>query len=158
MTQLEAAKAQLDRALILFLDDKDFISAATLAGAAEGIMGGMLLERDKARRAAGLGDDSLGPNALQETRAVYAWLSGEPLDEVGKAMRAPRNALNHATTGQTFDFNPATIAEDMIERAMSDYHRLTGDFHERYCDFRDAVDERLHPDWPVDDPDEKVGQ
>jgi hypothetical protein len=146
MTQLEAAKAQLDRALTLFLNDRDFIPAATLAGAAEGIMGSMLQARDAARRAAGAADDSLGANAYQETRAVYAWLSGEPVDEVGKAMRAPRNALNHATASKTFDFHPPTVAEDMIERAMSDYHRLTGDFHERYCDFRDAVDERRHPD------------
>ena len=141
MTQVDAAKAQLDRALILFLQDRDYIPAATLAGAAEGILGGMLSDRHKERRVMGIEDDS-PPNSFQEHRELYAWLSGATADDAGMGMRAPRNALNHATTGKSFDFNPAAVAEEIIGRAMSDYHRLTGEFHERYSDFCDATEGR----------------
>jgi hypothetical protein len=37
--QIEAACAQLDRAIRLFLDEHDYYSAATLAGASEGVLG-----------------------------------------------------------------------------------------------------------------------
>src|SRR5262245_47681550 len=45
LTQLQVALHQLDRAALLFLDLEDFISAITLAGAADSIMGETLKAR-----------------------------------------------------------------------------------------------------------------
>ena len=45
LTQLQVALHQLDRAALLFLDSADFISAITLAGAADSIMGETLHAR-----------------------------------------------------------------------------------------------------------------
>ena len=39
LTRVEVARVQLDRALLLFLSKADYISAITLAGAAEEILG-----------------------------------------------------------------------------------------------------------------------
>ena len=41
-SQLDIAITQLNAAIRLFLDDKDYISSATLAGASEEIVGAML--------------------------------------------------------------------------------------------------------------------
>src|SRR5579859_5424988 len=42
LTKLAIAEHQLDRALRLFLDDRDYVSAITLAGASEEILGKLL--------------------------------------------------------------------------------------------------------------------
>jgi len=46
-TPLEAAERQIDRAIILFLEDHDYICAITLACAADGILGEALLAQNK---------------------------------------------------------------------------------------------------------------
>ena len=45
LNQREIALSQLDRAALLFLQEKDFVSSVTLACAAEGIFGEYLKER-----------------------------------------------------------------------------------------------------------------
>lgn len=51
LTKLDAARAQLDRALLLFLDEKDYLSSLTLGGAAEEIF--LQLFRERGVEAAG---------------------------------------------------------------------------------------------------------
>ena len=46
-TPLEAAERQLDRAIILFIEDRDYICAITLACAADGILGEALRAQKK---------------------------------------------------------------------------------------------------------------
>lgn len=46
-TPLEAAERQIDRAIILFLEDHDYICAITLACAADGILGDALRVQNK---------------------------------------------------------------------------------------------------------------
>ncbi|WP_305816818.1 hypothetical protein [Photobacterium leiognathi] len=47
MHKLEIAEVQLDRAIALFLNEKDYICCITLAGAAEEIFGKYLIYKDK---------------------------------------------------------------------------------------------------------------
>jgi hypothetical protein len=139
--KVEVAKAQIERALRLFVYERDFISAATLAGAADGILECILIRRGKA-------DDRLGVNSFEEMRALYASLMGDEseanLKAIGKWMNRPRNALKHYDLGDNdtaIDFNIQMAAEDLIDRAISDFLSVTGEWpdDELYCAFRDAV-------------------
>ena len=47
LSNLDIAERQLERAIVLFLDDKDYVSALTLAGAAEEILGKLLNKAGK---------------------------------------------------------------------------------------------------------------
>jgi hypothetical protein len=49
-TQIGAARTQLERAILLFPNEKDFLSAITLAGAAEEPLGKMLKEETGTNR------------------------------------------------------------------------------------------------------------
>ena len=42
LSNLDVAERQLERAIALFLDEEDYVSALTLAGAAEEILGKLL--------------------------------------------------------------------------------------------------------------------
>lgn len=47
LSNIEVAHRQLERAIALFMDEQDFVSALTLAGAAEEILGKLLAEQGK---------------------------------------------------------------------------------------------------------------
>jgi hypothetical protein len=47
LTDLQAAQVQLERAVVLFLDDGDFVSALTRAGAAELLLGKLLVAANR---------------------------------------------------------------------------------------------------------------
>jgi hypothetical protein len=135
------AKVQIERALRLFLHEEDYISAATLAGAADGILECILIRRGKV-------DDRLGVNSFEEMRALYASLMGDESDSnlkaIGIWMNRPRNALKHydlGTNDTAIDFNIRSAAEDLIERAISDFVSVTGEWpdDELYCAFCEAV-------------------
>ena len=46
-TKEEIAKIQLERSIVLFLDDDDFVSSLTLAGAAEELLGSLISRKKK---------------------------------------------------------------------------------------------------------------
>ncbi|WP_198155947.1 hypothetical protein [Herbaspirillum autotrophicum] len=79
------AEMQLDQAIRLFIDEKDYISSATLAGAAEEIFGS-LLKRE------GI------PNALDQLFANWSANGAPeiPSPEFRKALNNVRNQLKHA--------------------------------------------------------------
>ena len=141
--KVTVARVQLEQALRLFVRDNDYISAATLAGAADGILESILKKRGKI-------DDRMGVNHFEEMRALYGHLMGDDspanLKALGEWMNRPRNALKHYDLGDNdtaIDFNPKIAAEDLIDRAVSDFVSVTGEWpdDELYCAFRDAVRE-----------------
>ena len=129
MTQIDAAKIQLECAMRLFTEENDYVSALTLAGAAEGILGGLRKKRHEERIAHEKQDDLL-PNAFEERRSLYAFLSdGDTPDErkkIGQFIRSTRNALNHPAAD--LDGELRTEAEEWISMAISDLVGLTGCF------------------------------
>jgi hypothetical protein len=149
--KIQVARIQLERALRLFVEEREYASAATLAGAASGILESMLQKR-------GVVDDRIGVNSFEETKALMGYLMGDEspanLKQLGIWMNRPRNALKHFDLGgddTALDFSLKEAAEDLIDRATSDLVSLTGEWpdDELYCAFRNTTrgeeseDERL---------------
>jgi hypothetical protein len=114
--KIDVAKLQLDTAINLFLDDIDFISSLTLAGASEEISG-KLLER--------VGKDSM----LKKLHAWYKDTLGEEIkyDEFAKKANLARNCLKHSHVKEedTLEIYKWEAVQ-MIMRAMINYKELAG--------------------------------
>ena len=144
LTHQEAAKTQLDRAIRLFLDEEDYVSCITLAGAAEGMMGEKLTKK---------GYD----HAVASQAKGYAQLLTE---EQREALRHPKKSFersmiddwdivrnwlkHHRSEAEYLDIRMPKdcmyIAFDMVERASTNYMQLFGDITvqmQRFFDFQD---------------------
>ena len=131
---LEAAEAQIDRAIQLFLDDKDYYCAITLAGAAEHPLAKIakrLLTAKGYKHA--LDTDS---SAIASIAVARGDLPG-PHDEAKKLIRgelnSPRDWLKHKDEPMSFD--AAREAADMIDRAVRNYWAATGSLTEQMVRF-----------------------
>jgi len=117
-TQLQAAQAQLERALALYLDERDYLSAITLAGAADEVLGKML-------EAAG------GKHRLhQEASAMHVVslsLGGDVVSkkEAIEALNQVRDWLKHYKDGAILSFDARLAAREMLERAVANLIALT---------------------------------
>jgi len=115
--KVKVAKLQLDTAINLFLDDIDFISSLTLAGASEEILG-KLLERD--------GIDSM----LKKLHTWYCETSGVEIKygEFARRANLARNCLKHAAVKEEDELEIYKWeAVQMIMRAMTNYNELAGE-------------------------------
>lgn len=143
--QKEAACIQLERAIKLFLEEEDYYSALTLAGAAEEIFGQMV-ERSGAASAFtqlhGRFDESL---TQEERKAIRGDGGKGTKDGVKIALNSARNWLKHSDgTEDTMYMDIEQEAFDLLERAVESRWLLLRDdtpstkrFHvyasERYC-------------------------
>lgn len=113
------ALAQLETAVRLFLEEQDYFSVITLAGAAEEILGKL------ATRA---GRDSSVTSLKQAALAIHLHLFDEPGNEQEIADRAnrARNALKHldARGNPTITLDAREEAIDMLNRAIDNYWLL----------------------------------
>ncbi len=113
------ALTQLEAALRLFFEGRDYFSVITLAGAAEELFGKMLSRSGKG-------------NSLEELTAgavaVYKHLFGEEIGAKGFADRAnrARNALKHLDAGghPTITLNVREESIDILNRAIDNYWHL----------------------------------
>lgn len=117
LSKVEFARLQLDTAIDLFLEDKDFVSALTLAGAGEEITG-KLLERKGEK------------NLLQKLHAWFQETTGETIKygEFARRANQARNALKHTNNeeeDQLKIYRWETV--QMIMRAMTNYRELVGE-------------------------------
>ena len=118
--KIEVARLQLDTAINLFLDDVDFISSLTLAGASEEILG-KLLERE--------GKDSM----LKKLNSWYEDTSSEKIKygEFAKRANLARTCLKHAPVKEEDELEIYKWeAVQMIMRAMTNYKELAGEASE----------------------------
>lgn len=136
MTKNEIARIQLERAMLIFTADDDMVSALTLAGAAEEILGKQVLPNAK--------DEILN---FIEKRNVS---KGDIFDRKahGNNMNYPRNSLKHLRVGDRsdlqFDFTDEATA--LIDRAITNYVRLLGEWpcskiYVAYCDKKRKIEE-----------------
>ena len=114
---LEVAEHQLERALRLFLDEKDYVCAITLAGASEEILGKLLKAFGK--------EHALGSfvTACVETgRVVYNenW-SRKTFANMANSFR---NALKHYVTEDPI-MVPREAAVEILDRAIENFFALT---------------------------------
>ena len=117
--QLQAAQAQLETALALYLDDNDYLSAITLAGAADNLTGQILAEKG-------------GAHSLSGNAKVFAWLVGKlggvaPNEKAAiTELNDARDWLKHYKPGSVMEFDPKARAQEMLERAVYNVLVLTG--------------------------------
>ncbi|MFZ5608956.1 MAG: hypothetical protein ACOY99_05025 [Pseudomonadota bacterium] len=111
----EIARIQLDRAIILMLDEKDYVSAITLAGASEEILGQMLGEKSTYK------EFEKAFTKLHERR------TGErPEKRIFNALaNGVRNGLKHYQDGAPLHFDPEQEAKEIVDRAAVNYFLLT---------------------------------
>ncbi len=113
------AVIQLETAIRLYNEGDEYVSAITLAGAAEEILGNLLNER---------GDNSKLDDLKADGVKVYKALFGSETEPkyIADAANKYRNAMKHLTTtdDHTIVFDPEESAFDMIDRAISNYWRL----------------------------------
>lgn len=116
----EVALQQLETALRLWQDEYDSISAITLAGAAEELLGKLLEEEGRT-------------NALEDLKAgasaIYGALYADEIHakEFVKRANKARDHLKHYTPGQYREISRMDLeqhAVDMLDRAITNYWRL----------------------------------
>jgi len=118
-TKLKAAETQLERALTLYLEGTDYLSAITLAGAAEEPLGKML-------------EKSGGKHQLHSDSSAMAVVHLHLFDERLEAKDAishinmVRDWLKHFRDGSDLEFDARERASEIIDRAVSNYFHLTG--------------------------------
>ena len=120
--KFDIATNQLETALKLYLDGGDRFSVITLAGAAEEILGKELQSR-------GL------TNALDTDKALTSAVSQAfgnkpvPPKVVADIANHARNQIKHLDSGgpRTVEMDPDEEAKDMLDRATTNYWKLTED-------------------------------
>ena len=121
-TKQELAEHQLNRAIRLLLDEKDAISAITLAGAAEEILGELVKLNGGTHARQEFIDECIAQGSL------YLKEEWKPKD-FAEITNYFRNELKHYVEGSDITVT-AECAYDIIERAAENLWRLTG----RYSD------------------------
>ena len=116
-TRIDLAVEQLDVALELFLDKRSYVSALTLAGAAEEILGKALNLQSRS-------------NALSRWHGQVDEVWGVPWKEYVQKTNKARNAAKHLFSNKELmvDFNPADEAVWMLLRACENYELLLLDY------------------------------
>lgn len=127
MHKLEIAVHQLDRAIKLFLDEKDYICSITLCGAAEEMLGKELQRSGEASAS-----DSLA-KSLQEKHAndlTVKYIRDKHLNEA-------RNAIKHFNLQEesAFETDWESQAIQMLARACSNIIKVEVDPTEQFHRF-----------------------
>lgn len=128
LTALEIAELQLISALKMW-SEGDYVSCITLAGAAEEILG-------KRMRKLGLEPsfDNL-KDAVVKLAVHFGDISPNADSLVADLMNQTRNELKHYAGDGALEFDLKSDAEEMLERAISNYTGLTGSFPDQIVKF-----------------------
>jgi hypothetical protein len=128
MEKVDVARMQLERAMSLFTIEEDMVSAITLAGAAEEILGRQVT-RNARDEIADFVERRLASKGEEFDQKAF-------LDKLCFA----RNSLKHLRVGDRTDlhFDLTEEAADIIDRAVTNYVRLLGswpdsDIYVAYC-------------------------
>jgi hypothetical protein len=110
VTKLDAVRRQLRTAIRMFFEDKDGVSAYTLAAAVEGILGGLL--KKKGERHPFRDNDLIRP---------------ERKDEFLDILNRPRNFFKHAAKdpNEVLEFNAVMLTHALFESSIL-YQQYTG--------------------------------
>ncbi|MDD9180748.1 MULTISPECIES: hypothetical protein [Aliivibrio] len=118
MNKKSVALHQLDKAIKLYIDEQDFICAITLSGAAEEILGRLVVMDGN-------------PNASEELVKRLHYLSNEQISEKiirNEHTNFARNSMKHFNKISEFDFevdfDPKPHATQLIARCCSNIVKL----------------------------------
>lgn len=124
LSNLEVAHRQIERAILVFLDDKDYVSALTLAGAAEEILGKLLNKKGKEHWL-----DSISKGALSalgfRIKELETPEALKARKEIANIANRHKNRVKHYNDDGTITFLIDVAAAEMIDRAISNYFDLT---------------------------------
>ena len=120
------AEEQLETALRLYFEQRDYYSVITLAGAAEEILGKMLKHN---------GEENL-LNSLVATTVDISKLDGQEVTdkEIRDYANYARNRTKHFGVDME-DFDEREEAKDLLSRAINNYFSLTRDCTESMSKF-----------------------
>jgi hypothetical protein len=128
---LDVARIQLDRAIQLFLSGEDYVSATTLAGAAEVILGELLT---RAGRKHSL--DEIVDGSIAITKQLDPADTSKRKDYIS-LVNFYRDRLKHLSSGEVLLFSVDYEAACMIQRASDNYFTLTDSESEWMARFRE---------------------
>jgi hypothetical protein len=117
---------QLERAISLFVNDGEFVSSLTLAGAAEELLGVLL--RHKGRKPS--------IENWKELIALIGSIDGEQMTakEVFTELNHAKNSAKHVFEGQLVEISK-DHAIDMLDRAISNWISYTGQTHDIFASY-----------------------
>jgi len=119
-TKMQIAEHQLHLAIRLYFAEQDYISAITLAGAAEEILGKLVSEQGKKPVIEGLAELAVAINKTEGEETTVR-------DIISFANLA-RNGLKHLDKHTPHDKRDVIVesgdAEDMLDRAVGNYQML----------------------------------
>jgi len=123
LSNLQIAERQLDRAIWLFFFEKDFVSALTLAGAAEEILGKLLkIEKKRSHALESLINGALILNGVPSGHADEA----KSRKELSNMVNYFKNRLKHYNDEGSLTFSVDYYAAEVIDRASTNYFLYTG--------------------------------
>lgn len=114
LTNVDVALIQLERAIALFLDEKDYLSSLTLAGAAEEVLGELVKRHGEVAAIDRILDDG-----IMIQRKLYGLQS--PRDKLASSLNECRNKLKHFNGNEPLYISAGYSSSRMIERAIDNY-------------------------------------
>lgn len=126
--RLDVCEHQLNRCIELFLDSNDFYSSATLAGAAEEVLG-KILEADSGSKSSSTRRTIALMSSLtpQEIEALKDSAQQKDFPTVRDTFNEYRNWLKHFKPElDEFFVDAESAAAELIERAVENFYQVTG--------------------------------
>lgn len=121
---LDIIRQQLETALRLYFEGKDYYSVLTLAGASEGVFGEFLKKQLKKQ-------NTLDMFVRTAKEISKRFLQGEkPKQQTEQWFNKERNALKHWNGDESLEFDALENAREMLARATSNYYEITEDLTE----------------------------
>ncbi|KUJ75283.1 hypothetical protein AVO42_08090 [Thiomicrospira sp. XS5] len=124
LNKVDIAIQQIERAINLFLDEQDYISSFTLAGAADEVLGKMVENE-------GLSSSYLGISALMN--GIHKEMDREPYTnkEFNSLANGARNHLKHLSGSEIVRIDPRQEACNMLYRAICNFKVLKSEGTEK---------------------------
>ncbi|MBI3571524.1 MAG: hypothetical protein HY082_10570 [Gammaproteobacteria bacterium] len=135
ISKVDIASAQLERAIQLYVDKTDLVSAVTLAGAAEEILGKLVSDT---------GEKNAFEEVLDTLCAMHAKaFQEEPNRKAYAELRnGIRNEFKHLCAGESLEVNLDLEAAKLIKRAIANYCKLFPGHYSRFREFEGEWVER----------------
>ena len=127
-SKLELAEHQLDRAITLFLDEKDYISSITLAGAGEEILGNLLKKNGQEYEMEGLKNAfalEYGQGWEEHEKWLIYYLNYYRDNLKHLESKPPKGGSPEETSIDSIPIYPEAAIK-MIDRALVNYWKVTG--------------------------------
>ena len=124
--QLVVSERQLDRAIHLFLDEADYYSSGTLAGAAEEILGHLLSQSGREHALGNMISTVLKLLTATEVDSISESKKKDPRGKISDELNFYKNWLKHYREDDfelCIDTQEAT--SELIDRAVSNFFQLT---------------------------------